>query len=275
LPTPGLSLVGFIADQHQAFNHLINACVPSDASHAAIAAEWEAAKVRRRCEPIPNAGHPDIRPLDGAQSAYVQQVLAHPIFQSEWRGAVIQLVEIDTLHQVTIDSSRSAHHCASLSNPPTADELMAVCLPLTPQPEQLKLITGQGQNSLLVKARSLNVRILQGVGNQDFLGIQFGLAIPFVHVVRLNGRCYLFNGYHRAVGIRDAGCTHMPCVVRNIADHNAIGLHPPDTFDAVLLDSDDPPAVAHFTQRRAHPVSLRCHSRILYVNWAEHVVPDE
>jgi hypothetical protein len=274
MPTPGLSLVGFIADQQQAHNHLLHACVPANNAPAALTAEWNAAQARRGAM-IPFAGHPDIRPLPAPLQAHAAQVLAQPVFQAEWRGARIEWAEIGPLlaHQMTVDSNRSMHHCGALSNPPTPDELMVCCLPLVPQPEQLQVFPAQ--NSLLLKARSLNVRIVQGIGQANFLGIQFDVSIPHVHVAKLNGRSYLFNGYHRAVGLMLAGATYMPCIVRDVADHNAIGIRPPDTFSAALLDSADPPTLAHFAQGRAHHVSLRIHSRILYVNWAEHAVPDE
>jgi hypothetical protein len=274
MPSPGLSLVGFFADQQHAHNHLTQACIASNPDPAAVIAEWGAAKGALGT-PIPNAGHPDIQPLAPGQQAHAQQILAHPIFQADWRGASVVMVEIAPLlaHQLTVDRNRSSHHCNGLSNPVTDDEMMNCCLPLTPQQEQLQIFPAQ--NSLLVKARSLNVRIVQGVGQPPFLGIQFDVSIPWVHVVRLNGRHYLFNGYHRACGLMAAGATHMPCIMRDIADHNAIGLRPPDTFDSALLDSQDPPTLGHFGQGRAYAVSLRQHSRILYVNWAEHVVPDE
>src|ERR1700730_8447929 len=274
MPAPGLSLVGFITDQQQAHNHLLRACVPPNSDPSALTAEWNAAQARRGAF-MPYAGHPDIQPLPVAQQAHAAQVLGLPIFQNEWRGATIQWVEIGPLlaPQMTVDSNRSAHHCGSLSNPPSPDELMTCCLPLAPQAEQLQIFPAQ--NSLLLKARSLNVRIVQGVGNQNFLGIQFDVAIPHVHVAKLNGRAYLFNGYHRAVGLMLAGATHMPCIVRDVANHSAIGIQPPATFSTSLLDSNDPPTIAHFAQGRAHRISLRIHSRILYVSWAEHVVPDE
>jgi len=275
MPAPGISLVGFIADQQEALNHLKNACVPAaNADDAALLAEWDAARAARGA-PIPNAGHPDIQPLPPDLAAHAQQVLAHPLFQGEWAGAQIAMIEIGPLlaHQMTVDSNRSAHHCGAWPGPPTIQQLMDCCLPIAPQPEEMRLVPGQ--NSLLIKAKSLNVRIIQGVGQQGFLGIQFGVSTPFVHVVRLNGRHYLFNGYHRAVGCHSAGVTHIPCILRDVADHATIGINPPNTFSGALLDSNDPPTVAHFAHGRGHRVSLRLHSRILYVNWAEHAVPDE
>ena len=41
---------------------------------------------------------------------------------------------------------------------------------------------------VILKARSLNVRTFgQGMFNGKFIGIQFGVSLPFMHVVRHNG----------------------------------------------------------------------------------------
>jgi len=273
MPTPGLSLVGFL-DQQQAMNHLLNACKPANEDPAALIAEWEAAKAGLGASPIANAGHPDIQSIPAKQQGFVQQVLAHPVFQREWHGAKVQLVEIDPLlaHQVSVDINRATQYCGNSPNPPTLDELLTTCLPLATPNEQLKIIPGQ--NSLLLKSNNLNVRILRGVGNPPFMGIHFGVSVPFVHVVRYNGRYYLFDGYHRAFGLRKAGVTHIPCVVRDVVDRIDTGDKLP-AFPATLLESNNPPTLAHFTQQRAYRVSLRLQSRVLSVIWAEHMVPDE
>lgn len=279
MPSPGLSLVGFVVDQQEALNHLTNACVPAaGANQQTLIADWQAATARLGAA-IPNTGQPNMQPIPAAQQQHAQQILAQPVFQGaapgSWQGSTVELVEIDKVlaYQMTVDSNRSAHHCGTLSNPPTMDDLMNCCLPLAPQIENYKVFPGP--SSLVLKARSLNIRHFQGVWNQDFMGIQFGVSIPYVHVVRYGGRCHLFNGYHRAVGVRLSGATHMPCIVRDVADRSAIGFAPPEFFPDAVLQSNNPPTLAHFTQGRALHVSLRQHSRILHVSWAEHALPDE
>jgi hypothetical protein len=276
MPTPGLSLVGFM-DQTQAINHLRTACVPADNSDAALISEWNAAQAKRGPS-IANAGNPDIQPLPNAHP-HVQQLTAalQPILGTAWLGATLSLVEIDPLlaYQFTVDKPRAAHHCAALVRPPTLDELLQICLPLTPQSEALEI--AQGAQSVLLKARTLNLQVFaQGMINVAFMGIQFGMASPYAHVVRHNGRCYLHNGFHRAYGARMAGATHIPCVLRDVPDHAAVGIRTDGgTFSATLLESGDAPTLAHFTRGLAYEVMVRLVSRVLHVSWAEYVVPEE
>ena len=274
MSSPGLSLVGFLDDEHAVLRHLQNACIPKKNDQSALIAEWHSAKAQLG-DRIENAGHPRCEPLPRAQENHAKAILSNSAFQDEWKGSRIELVEIDPLlaYQVAIDNAICARHCATLSQPPTLDQLMAVCLPLNITPEVPETFTGQ--NSLILRAKNLNVHIQKEVRFASFMGVQLGIAMPYVHVVRHGGRCYLVDGYHRAVGLRKAGATHAPCVLRDVPDHSAVGLNPPVYFPLDLLESDNPPTLGHFTQGRAYPVVLRSHSRIVHVSWAEHVVPDE
>lgn len=278
MPTTGLSLVGFIADQQQAINHLRFACCPAVDTDQALIAEWQAARARLG-PPIASAGNPNMQPLPAAQDPYMQamtQAWAQRGVQM-WPGATFQLIEIEPLlaYQFHVDTARSAHHCGGLANPPSVDDLMPICLPQNPTPERFQ--AWPGPQSAMLRSEGLNLVMLdRGVLKTTFMGIVFGPALPFLHVVRHNGRCYLHNGFHRAVGARAAGATHIPCVLRDVPDHASVGIRDDgSTFNATLLESNDPPTIGHFAQGRAHPVLIRSMSRILHVSWADYVIPNE
>ena len=277
MPTHGLSLVGFM-DQPQAIHHLRNDCKPANANvdDAALIAEWQVARQHLGAA-IDNAGNPNIQEIPQAHQAHLQQILQ--MWQQSpapWMlGASFKLVEIDPLlaYQFTVDADRSDQHCNGLENP-SLDQLVPLCLPLAPQIEAIQSV--RAPQSLIIRARSLNVQMLdQGKLAENAVGITFGLSAPFVHVVRFNNRCYLHNGFHRAYGVRRSGATHIPCVFRDLTDPGAVGIRPPQTFSQQLLESDNPPALGHFTQGRAHQVQIRLKSRVLHVSWAEYVVPEE
>jgi hypothetical protein len=283
VPTPGLSLVGFM-DKQQAVNYLRAACVPADPADAALQAEWTAAQGRLGAA-FANAGRPDIRPIPAAEQPYIQQ-----LHQQQWviaalaqyPGAVFRLVEIDPLlaHQLHVLTDHSAQYCGGLNAAPSVGDLLPICLPIAPAQENIR-ISQQGQ-CIILASESLNVRTLahgwspteNKVGIQFW--IQFGIGLPLLHVVRCNGRCYLLNGLHRVVGSRRRGATHVPCLFRDVATHAEAGVKADgSTFQVALLESANPPTVGHFTQGRAYDVCIRELSRILYVSWSEHAVPKE
>jgi hypothetical protein len=207
-------------------------------------------------------------------------------------AAEFKLIEIDPLlaYQFIVDMPRSNHHCATLRNPTVAD-LMPICLPQAqPKPNDLSpLIDGPGphapaQEHSTVKVRNLNLqKITPGIFglNQNgyeswVIGLQVHVTLPFVHVVRFNGRHYLHNGFHRAFGARTAGATHIPCLLRDAPTQQDAGIiGQGQTFPLDLLESRDPPTLGHFTQGEAYDVQLRSISRIFHVAWSDAVLPDE
>lgn len=280
MPTRGLSLVGFM-DQAQAIAHLQRACVPVNPDPAVLAAEWVTAQANLGAA-FPGAGIPAILSIPAAQAAYITALQTGPNWATVFanhpsvQGATFSLVEIEKLlaFQFTVDLDRSNHHAGSLTHPPTLDELLNMCLPQAYQHDEI--MNFDLPQSLLIKSRSLNLqKVAHGAFAGGYLGIQIGFNLPFVHVVRHNGRCYLHNGFHRAYGAALAGATHIPCVFRDVPDHAAAGINPPGTFPASLLESTNPPTLSHFLHGRAHNVSLRSISRVLHISWSEYAIPDE
>lgn len=282
MPTAGLSLVGFMP-REAGIENLKAAAIWAVADDVTLGIEWQ--KANAALGPlIPNAGNPDVQPIPASHQAYVDDLISRDWYQrneaSWFAGATFGMVEADPLlaYQVSVDLERSNHHCGSLTQPPTLDELFELCLPRALPVEQWDWT--RGPQSLLIRSRSLNLRVLGegllGQGPDGTLGgLYFGSAAPLVHVVRFNGRCYLHNGFHRVVGARCAGATHVPCVIRDVAGAEELGLTPPTTFDLSLLESADPPTVGHYTQGRALNVQLRATTRILHISWANYALANE
>jgi hypothetical protein len=273
-----------MSSQQQAIGHLRTVCVPtpSTKTDADLTTDWNTARGQISA-PFANAGQPALQPIANTDP-HIQQLMQVPwsgLFAAHLaQGATFQMVEIEPLlaFQFVVDTTRSASHCATLNTPPTRDQIFNCCLPLTLS-NDIVHVSHQGQ-SIIIKSRSLNLRImaegpLQIPGVPDVFGILPTWALPFVHVVRLNGRCYLHNGFHRAFGVRMAGATEMPCLFRDVADAGAAGIQPPGTFDLQLLESGNAPTLGHLSQGRAFDVNLRASMRIIQINWSQHTMFDE
>jgi hypothetical protein len=291
MPTPGFSLVGFM-EQNRALHHLKTDCVPEpkNRTDAELFNDWVTARGKLGFA-IAKAGKPDVRPISKAHDAYIQQLKAEPWVQPWLAGpladSTFQEIEIGPLLalQFTVDAERSDHHCGKLPSVPNGSDLLPVCLPMKQPPRDfITSPIGPGAKSVLIKARNLSLQMVNaGIFDMNFAGYEshlgglvFQLSFPFVHVVRLNGRCYLHNGFHRAYGAGQAGATHMPCLFRDVATPEQAGIrNDGTTFDLTRLESSNPPTLAHFTQGRAFDVQLRSISRILHVTWSEYVMPDE
>lgn len=192
-----------------------------------------------------------------------------------------KLVEIEPLiaFQIHLDPDRAARQCALLGRDSPLDKVLEVCLPhgvqdvpctWTPDPAST-----QTQGGATFESENLNLRILGAgpIGPDDthkvfIAGIAFGESSRLVQVVEFERYCYLKNGFHRAYGLHKAGLTHIPCILlkgNTYADTGALD----GAFPRSLLQSQNPPLCAHFTNDLAYPVTLRSARRVLKVNWSE------
>jgi hypothetical protein len=281
MATDGLSLVGFM-DEALAIAHLRNHCKQPDNSDAALKAIWQQA-IAQLGAPVAKAGLPDIQQLSAPE---LKSIIAEPVLAEalkSYPGSAFCRVEIDPLlaYQFFICKERSSHHCSHVGPQSSFDELAKVCLPTSAVNEPVQQI--RQDNSALIKSRSLNMQMgPRGIfadpagHGPNAMGFQIFMPLPLAHVVRLNGRCYLHNGFHRALGLRGAGVTHIPCLFREVPDAAAAGIRVPEaSFQLQLLESSNPPTLAHYTRGSAWPVKLRSASRILHVTWSDYIVYDE
>jgi len=303
---PGLSLVGFL-DRTAAFNHLRTAWDPK-ADDITCERVWMAAQNSIGAT-IPKAGKPEVLPVPPESQGHLQQLLSNPktapIFAQGGPlfGTEFRMVEIDPLfsYQLSILLPRAEHHCRHLGAPPVLQELLDMCLPLDWKDEECNVT--RGPQTVAVTSADLNVRLVPNLAGQlqitvpppvcaaptcpaksatppqpqilpPVYGIMIGPTLPFAHVAHFNGNCYLHNGFHRAFGARMAGATHIPCVFRQATDYASVGVRQDGaTFLPALFESTHPPTLAHFTQKRAHPLELRRFMRMVQVTWTELAVP--
>lgn len=282
MPTPGLSLLGFL-DQQEAINLLRSSCVVADYSDAALAIEWQAAQAKLGATAA-NPGNPDVHPIPTAGQVHMSQLMQQPwilgALQGTLVGSTFQMIELAPLiaYQFNVDLARSDHHNGGVAAPaPPLNTVFEMCLPLNPIVENVR--SNPLPNAVLITSKGLNFQPLsQGVMQTPaghFVGLQVGLSLPLVHVVRHNGRCYLHNGYHRAVGLLKRGVTHAPCIFRDVPDHASIGIRPHQTFQPGLLESANPPTIGHLADGRAYDVKLKVFTRTLHVSWADHITTED
>lgn len=276
MPVQGLSLLGFLS-QDQAINYFRNACVPAASDDASLIAEWNAARALIG-PPAANAGTPKIKPLPSSEVGYVTSLKSGP-----WKPQFdanptwdIKVVEIEPLlaFQFSVLMPKSANHCSTLPTPPTLSDLLPICLPQVPPTPSAHV--SRDARSVMIQSRDLNLRAVDAGLLNFTMGLQFTFALPFAHVVRFAGRCYLLNGFHRAYGAALAGATEIPCIFRDVATPQEAGIRDDGTtFDLPTLQGSDPPTLRHYTTSQAYGVQLKPLNRVLHVSWAEYLVPDE
>lgn len=276
-------------DAEQALDHLRHDCVPPAGrdSDEALTEEWQSAQARVG-EAFARPGEPETGPLSSEAESYVDELRAQPWVVDRLRkarsGVSFQIVEIEPLlaNQFAINTDRVAELSAELGSHSMAD-LLRFSLPMAPPrlDYEASYVDGDSSSVLLKSARRDFTFRRTGIFPSEqmhmvLLGARAELPLPFVHVVRLGGRCYLHNGFHRAYVARMAGVTHLPCFFRDAASLRASAL-PTDgsTFTPDFLAGDNPPTMAHFTRGRAHAVQLRAKMRVIHVSWHQYLMDAE
>jgi hypothetical protein len=280
MASAGLSLVGFM-DRDSAIRHLRNDCIFSDPSNDSLVHHWTNAK-EKLGPPMPKAGKPEVLDIPAEHNGYLNDLK-----QTEWVAKILdklpgysfKLIEIDPLlaYQVAINQVRADHHCNPLPSPAKIADALPVCLPLKVPDEKIEAIPSGTRNSLLVRTKCLGFQIKRA-GQLDHglcFGIEVNLTPPLLHVVEYKGRLYLHNGFHRALGMKKRGFTHVPCVFRHVDDSVSVGISDGATLPLKVLETQSPPTVGHFTLGKAYDVQLKSYSRVFSVTWNEHLVSND
>lgn len=277
MPRPGLSLVAKM-DEQSALVHLRTVAFYPGEDDAALLKRWDDAKAKIG-PPMPRAGLPDLVPLDGPMyGRHLRDVTKSPRF-AQTVGKMpytFCAVEIDPLlaFQFAIETDRASYLCASVGNGPSVKDSLGICLPKTL--ESINYNFEQHPDRHIVHVQSGNFRVFgagevgkDGAQGLTLAGIAYGAASPLVQVVKFGGRYYLRNGFHRTLGLRLAGATHVPCVLLQATDYSQLEAPgSPQTFDRVILESADPPTCGHFTQGRAYSLPLRERTWTYTVTWS-------
>ena len=273
-----LSLVGFMAES-EARIYLRNVCrlTPNQRTDENLTAAWKIAQ-ERLGDPIPRAGYPDIQPIPEEYHNHLEAVTAHPRFANPFDGMDVDwaLVEIDPLlaYQYHVWLDHAADLVANVPNNPPFDVILERCLPQRIQPISPDIEVRRGDRpgyaTIIVKDLDIVTRPLAISAGADpsahLLGWKQLRKLPYVVVVRFNGRCYARNGFHRMYGLRARGVTRVPCIFLEAQTPRQVGIVPGETFELELLESANPPTVAHFTTGRAMRISLQRYAHIISVH---------
>lgn len=298
MPVNGLSLFGYFPEANGVL-YVRQHCYPRNVTAQQAKQRWMAARGRLG-DANPRAGQPVILDIPEDHRPYLARVKANPRYEETVRqmAASFKLVEIGPLlaFQVHIEDDRTANVCAGIASPPSVAEILPRCLPVAPMgPGQLpfdyKRHGGGNAGGYTVTCADKNLRVINWGTFDDpaggylydpnqgvfVSGVSFGEGSSLVQVVRFRNRCFLKNGYHRALAIARHGATHIPCVFLDAADYAQVDGEPPapaGRFGQTLLLGPNPPTLSHFIDGRATAVTLRSTKRVIRVTWDQQIIAD-
>ncbi|HET7559554.1 MAG TPA: hypothetical protein VFK80_06300 [Limnochordia bacterium] len=215
-------------------------------SKEALQERIDAARRYRASRPT-GPEQPPVQPLPPEFAEHAQRVRERDLYRKLFadRDVEIGLVDIASLITVQphVDFTFAQRRAAAA---PTLGDALAVCLPA--EPERADVwggLTAAPKTACTICAHDLNLNVTEAkMEASDGLKVTFtfGKTSVFVQALEHNGRYYLKDGTHRAVGFLAAGLTHLPCIINKGGRERNL----PDTLPVETLLSDEPPRIADF-----------------------------
>jgi hypothetical protein len=251
----GRWLAGFMDQDHfrQKSGHML---LPQPENP--VLERWEQARANLAVAP-PALSNAAVRPIEDAFADHLLTVGGTDLFRAQtsgrnWSFAWVDIRETVALQEsINLDYARAV--AARISAVSGEREILDLCLPRDLRPQgQTYHITGASSHGVTIHSEDLNLIVMRanveateskdpGDPSVARLGFILGKAWHHVHVLSVGGRCYLKNGYHRAVGLAEAGVREMPCVVLHVDD---LGAAECERWSHRLLTSERPPRVGDF-----------------------------
>jgi hypothetical protein len=273
------ALIGFM-DEQDALSFLRGMTVSDGRSDEELLAAWRESKLA-----VEQLSNPDLTPevleIDKRFAEQLDAVSKHPLFpestqQKKWS---FKLVEIDKLvcfqKFIYIDHAEDMAKETDFSD---TGKLIEFCL--SEKASKRPFVVAASPLEFTILSPSQDLRVIAPLQMQDpstsrnVFGFALGWGLPFIQVVRLNGRYILRNGYHRVYALKKKGVKHVPCVLIEVDNFSDISIPMSGFFGEALLLSGRPPTFGnYFSDGIAPLVKLRPLTKTVRVKAEENTLP--
>jgi hypothetical protein len=226
------------------FVHYVQRHAREPEDRASLVERWQEARARLTTLERLEAGaadHPQITNLGPRYEPLLLEFFCNPLVRRSFNSLPtdIVLVPLDQLvvFQKHIDLTHVRRLRQRFGRELDEAAVFRICLPSEPPRAPVEWSgTRRGQfvfispsNDLrYLGASALQPEHLAGQGSRGSLvgmvGVAVGFGSNFLNAFHAAGRLILNNGSHRAYALREAGVTHAPCVIQQIAGLEELGL---------------------------------------------------
>lgn len=187
------------------------------------------------------ADNPTIAALPMRLNQLTKNVLSDPMFQRAFQLVPVELglVELDRLvvFQKQINLSFVREIRSRLGKSPSDEDVFRCCLPYD-HPHPPAQVARIAPNAFQFSSASTDFRFLEPAllrGEQvagylpqgpivGVVALMVGYGSNYLNAVHVENRLVLNNGSHRAFALREAGVTHVPCIVQRISRREELEL---------------------------------------------------
>ena len=185
----------------------------------------------------------------------------------------VGLVELDRLvvHQKFINLAHVQRLASRVHTAETAEGIFKLCLPIADRVDPPTGFGG-GPGGWTFKSQSndfrvLGASVLDPADVHDFdvggvpthiVAVAVGYGANYVSAVHAEGRLLLWNGSHRAYALREAGHTHVPCLIQEVSRRDEIegmGVQAVTDNLETFLEAPRPPILRDYFDERLRLVA--------------------
>jgi hypothetical protein len=185
--------------------------------------------------------------LDAHIAALHQHSMMTQFFAEGWEPCLVDLTRVVALQpNVFID------HASERVRDVDATSVASIAAVSIPVPGEAKLPAqfDESKNAWVVTAPNPNLRIVGHFSmpiQPGVIGCGFAITLSpsFLQIARFQGRLFLRDGYHRAVGFLERGITIVPALTKEFGKLDSLGL-PAEMLQQVAYFGDQPPCLPDY-----------------------------
>ena len=188
------------------------------------------------------------------------QVIASHFFGLKWSIKVVDLTKVLTFQKLVKVDGLAERLSPIISDKSNKEKLAKFCLPLDAPELPQGLIPDMDKHGFSISSLNPNLRFAgaqagaiaitpqEGLPPVNMLGITFliSMGASYMQVAKYNGRAFLRDGNHRAVGLLQNGITQVPCVFIEATSFEQVGADPASTLSHEILYGQRPPYLKDF-----------------------------
>jgi hypothetical protein len=242
------------------------------ADTGALADQWRHAHDRIRELEQTETGWADggvQSPVPASLEGLREHVLGDAIVQRTFAVVPIDvaMVELDRMvvFQKHVDVAYVRQLQQLLGTNPTPEEILSFCLPVDRRYDPPVQIARLAQNAWVLTSPSNDFRALEPVlldpaqvptlattgAPTALVALVVGYGSNYLTAIDVEGRILLQNGSHRAYALRDAGHTHVPCLIQRASRREELevilgGEHEVNRKPELFLEAARPPLLKDY-----------------------------
>jgi hypothetical protein len=259
------------------FVHYVQAHARQPTERGALVEQWQAARARLTVLERQEAGaadHPPITNLGPEYEPVLTEFFRNPLVRRSFNTLPtdIALVPLDQLvvYQKHIDLDHVRRLRERYGRDLDEAAVFRICLPSEPPRAPVTWSgTRRGQFVFLSPSNDLRYLGASAVEPEQFaspasrgslvgmVGLAVGFGSNFLNAFHAAGRLILNNGSHRAFALREAGVTHVPCVIQQIAGLEELALVAPTEVrrrPRLFLEHRRPPMLRDYFDPRLRAI---------------------